>query len=101
MERRSPIRLEQVIPPKLAESEFGAPETAKPSLSVSSVSFCEIFRCSALWRRQKEHFISTAADRRWRYSRRGISVAPSGLVAGVTIWMSNNAKPRRRKCPTK
>src|SRR5664280_292218 len=31
----------------------------------------------------KEHFIFTAADRRCRYSRRGISIAPGGLVAGV------------------
>jgi hypothetical protein len=31
----------------------------------------------------KEHFISTATDRRCRYSRRGISIAPSGLVVGV------------------
>ena len=30
-----------------------------------------------------EYFIATAADRRCRCSRRGISTAPNGLVAGV------------------
>jgi hypothetical protein len=82
-------------------AEAGAPGAAEPSLSVSFVSSCEIFRSSALRGRQKEHFSFTAADRRCRYSWRGIAMAPSGLVAGVTIWMSNKAKPRRRKCPTK
>jgi hypothetical protein len=32
---------------------------------------------------KKKHIIFTAADRRCRYSRRGISIAPGGMVAGV------------------
>jgi hypothetical protein len=44
-----------------------------------------IYATTGLRGRQNVHFIFTAADRRCRYSRRGISMAPSGWVAGVYL----------------
>jgi hypothetical protein len=61
-----------VIPSKLAESEFGVPGTSEGTFH---------FHCGGQ---------ALQVFAMWDFD------GASGWVAGVTIWMSNNAKPRRR-----
>jgi hypothetical protein len=59
----------------LAESEFGAPGAVKPSEGT---------------------FYFHGGGQALQVFEARVAIAPNGLVAGVTIWMSDKANPRHR-----
>jgi len=52
------------------------------------------------FRYQKLRGKFTAEESRWRYSWRGISMAPNFSRCGVSHWVSSRVKRRSRNCST-